>query len=110
MFVLPPFHSPCLVPTLPPCLLLFLLCSSSLALSHQPLLNLSVGDSQERGEERRQHVRSPEIPLRSGEQRGVFLRGPCGVESRPQRPVPVSHLPRWPGHPGLSWSGAQQSW
>lgn len=75
-----------------------------------PLLNPSVGDSEECGEERCEHVRSPEIPLRSGEQWGVFLLTPCGVESHPQWPVAISHLPCWPGHPGLSWSGAKQSW
>lgn len=69
---------------------------------------VSVCDSQERGEECGEHVRSPEIPLGSGEQRGVvvLLRG---AESLRQRPVPVPHLPRRPGHPGLSWPGAEQS-
>lgn len=71
-------------------------------------LKLSVCDSEERGEECSEHVRSPEIPLGSGEQRGVVLLALCGVESRHQRPVPVPHLPRWPGHPGLSWPGAEQ--
>lgn len=106
-------HSP-IRPSLLACL------SSSASLSLMPffppyyfassfILNLSVCDSQERGEECSEHVRSPKIPLRSGEQWGVIILALCGVESRPQWPVPVPHLPRWPGHPGLSWSGAEQS-
>lgn len=99
----PPSNSLSLVPTFP-------------TLSQPSLLFLppsphpfSVCDSQKRGEERREHVRSPEIPPGPGEQRGVVLLALRGAESRHQRPVPVPHLPRWPGHPGLSWPGAEQS-
>lgn len=73
------------------------------------ILNLSVCDRQECGEECSEHVRSPKIPLRTREQWGVVLLSLCGIESCPQWPVPVPHLPRWPGHTGLSWSGADQS-
>lgn len=75
----------------------------------------AVGDSKERGEECGQHVRSQKVPPGPGEQRSVFASALLLLSSRraaepgPQRPVGVPHLPRWPGHPGLSWSGAQQS-
>lgn len=88
---------------------LFLLLTALSSVFSSPLSSSSVCDSEERGEERSEHVRSQKIPIRSGEQRGVVLLALCGVESRPEWPVPVPHLPCWPGHPGLSWSGAEQS-
>lgn len=118
----PPFHSPRLVPTLPICpslphtlmpflcFLGFFVFFFTLTLPSF-LTPLAVCDSQERGEECSEHVRSQKIPPGPGEQRGVvvLLLPFCGAESGPQWPVGVPHLPRRPGHPGLSWSGAEQS-
>lgn len=110
----PPFLSLSLVPTfpalsIPPSSPVFSPTSSLPFGSSSFSLNLPVRHSEERGEECSEHVRSPKVPLGSGEQRGVVLLALCGVKSRNQRPVPVPHLPRRPGHPGLSWPGAEQS-
>lgn len=69
---------------------------------------LSVCDSQERGEECSEHVRSSKIPLGFGEQWGVLLLILSGFESCYQRSIPIPHLSRWPGNLSLSWSGAEQ--
>jgi len=88
----------------------FLLRPFPLHLSYSFLHRLSVRHSQECREECSEHVRSPKVPPGSGEQRRVvLLLAVRVVESRRHRPVPVLHLPRWPGHPGLSWPGAEQS-
>lgn len=59
----------------PLCLYLFVLHPLS-------LLPLPVCDSQERGEECSQHVRSPKVPPGSGEQWSVVIIAPGGAEPR----------------------------
>lgn len=92
---------------------IFILClhpillQTFLLLHHPP--SLSVCDSQERWEECGEHVRSPEISLGSREQRSVVIHTISGSEPLHQWPLPVPHLSRWPGHPGLSWPGAEYS-